>query len=120
MKKLLNHGILIGALLASTALPLCAQQGGMTNGAGENKEMRHEQKHAFHEKMEALIKQQDAELQELVTKMNKAPKGQRTDAIAAVVNKLVEDRLAIHKQMEAFHEKMHESKAPHEEGTPSP
>ena len=108
MKKLLNHGILISALLTGAALPLCAQQ----TQPGEMNETRRQEWKEFHQQMSAKIKQQDAELEKLVTQMNHAPKNQKTDAIAAVVNKMVEDRLANHKQWETMHEKMHETHAP--------
>src|ERR1700756_180639 len=90
MKKLLNHGILIGALLIGSALPLCAQQDQPADKSGEMETSRHEEWKAFHEQMRTQIKAQDAELEKLVKQMNSAPKGQKTDAIAAVVNKMVE------------------------------
>jgi hypothetical protein len=44
-------------------------------------------------------KQQDAELDQLVADMNSAAADKKLDAIAAVVNKLVEQRKASHEQM---------------------
>jgi hypothetical protein len=43
--------------------------------------------------------QQDAELDQLVADMNSASADKKLDAIAAVVNKLVEQRKATHEQM---------------------
>ena len=45
-------------------------------------------------------KDQDAELDKLVTEMNSAPADKKLDAVAAVVTKLVEQRKAMHEQMQ--------------------
>jgi gas vesicle protein len=104
MKKLINHGILIGALLAATALPLAAQTSGSTGET--NQPSHHGQWKAMREQMAAEIKAQDAELEQLVTVMNNAPEDQKADAVAAVVDKLVADRLAMHQQMENMRQHM--------------
>ena len=44
-------------------------------------------------------KGQDAELDKLVAEMNSAPADKKLDAVAAVLTKLVEQRLAMHEQM---------------------
>lgn len=115
MKKLINHGILIGALLAGTALPLAAQTNGTTGET--NQPSRHERWKAMHQQMAAEIKAQDAELEQLVTQMNNAPEAQKADAVAAVVTKLVEDRLALHQQLENLHQHMHGTNMPPDQGT---
>ena len=45
-------------------------------------------------------KEQDAEFDKLVTEMNNAPVDKKLDAVAAVVTKLVEQRKAMHEQMQ--------------------
>jgi len=45
-------------------------------------------------------KDQDAELDKLVAEMNSAPADKKLDAVAAVVAKLVEQRKAMHEQMQ--------------------
>ena len=45
-------------------------------------------------------KEQDAELDKLVTEMNSAPVDKKLDAVAAVLTKLVEQRKAMHEQMQ--------------------
>ena len=45
-------------------------------------------------------KDQDAELDKLVAEMNSAPADKKLDAVAAVVTKLVEQRKAMHEQMQ--------------------
>ena len=121
MKKLINHGILITALLAGTALPLAAQTSGNTGETDHHQS--HAQRKEMREKMAAQVKAQDAELEQLVKRMNNAPEGQKADATAAVVSKLVADRLAIHKQLESLHQERGTNE-PQEQGTgttpPSP
>ena len=46
------------------------------------------------------LKEQDAELDKLVTEMNSAPVDKKLDAVAAVLTKLVEQRKAMHEQMQ--------------------
>ena len=45
-------------------------------------------------------KNQDAELDKLVAEMNSASADKKLDAVAAVVTKLVEQRKAMHEQMQ--------------------
>jgi len=60
----------------------------------------------MHQKMEAEMKTQDAELDRLVAQMNAATGDQKVDAIAAVVTKLVEQRKWMHSQMGGMHKDM--------------
>ena len=53
----------------------------------------------MHQKMEAEMKAQDAELDKLVAAMSSATADKKADAVAAVVAKLVEQRKAMHSQM---------------------
>ena len=50
--------------------------------------------------MMSNLKDQDAELDKLVAEMNSASADKKLDAIAAVVTKLVEQRKAMHEQMQ--------------------
>jgi cytochrome c556 len=60
----------------------------------------------MHQKMEAAWKEQDAELDKLVSQMNSAQGDQKISAMAAVVSKLVELRRKEHEDMAAMHKKM--------------
>lgn len=54
----------------------------------------------MHNKMQADMKRMDTELDGLVTAMNQAPAGQKkVEAIAAVINKMVEQRKAMQNEM---------------------
>lgn len=110
MKKLTIHGILISALLAGAALPLAAQTSG--NSGEPNQSPSQAQRKAMHQQMAAEIKAQDAELQQLVKQMNDAPEAKKADAVAAVVNKLVADRLAMHHEWENMRQQMRGTTAP--------
>ena len=57
----------------------------------------------MHQKMEAEMKAQDAELDRLVAEMSAATGDRKVDAVAAVVAKLVEQRKAMHSQMSGMH-----------------
>ena len=50
--------------------------------------------------MMSNCKDQDAELDKLVAEMNSAPADKKLDAVAAVLTKLVEQRKAMHEQMQ--------------------
>jgi uncharacterized membrane protein len=50
--------------------------------------------------MMSNLKDQDAELDKLVAEMNSASADKKLDAVAAVVAKLVEQRKALHEQMQ--------------------
>src|SRR5450759_512215 len=57
------------------------------------------------EKMGGMMKEQDAELDKLVSQMNSAQGEQKMSAMAAVVSKLVELRKKDHEDMAAMHKK---------------
>src|SRR6266568_8020598 len=63
----------------------------------ENQE--HRQMMPVHQKLQQLQKMQDAELDKLFAEMNVATGEKRVDAIVAVVNKLIEQRKAMHAEM---------------------
>ena len=80
---------LLAALLA-TALPLTAivaEDSGKTETTEQKQVMSN-------------WKAQDGELEKLVTEMNSAPADKKLDAVAAVLSKLVEQRKAMHEQMQ--------------------
>lgn len=125
MKKLIHHGILFGSLLVGAALPLGAQPTlppqPPDNTGGTNQWTDHQQRHAQwkarREEIAAEIKAEDAQLEQLVTQMNNAPPDQKADAVAAVVNEMVADRLAMHQKWEAMHSQMGGTNAPPNQGT---
>ena len=52
------------------------------------------------ERMMSSSKEQDAELDQLVAEMNSAPADKKLDAVATLLNKLVQQRKAMHEQMQ--------------------
>jgi hypothetical protein len=52
------------------------------------------------EQMMSSLKEQDAELDQLVAEMNSAPADKKLDAVATLLNKLVRQRKAMHEQMQ--------------------
>ncbi|MDB6123604.1 MAG: hypothetical protein JWQ71_2597 [Pedosphaera sp.] len=124
MKKLINHGNLAAALLLGTALSLGAQPAQPPdNTGGTNQWMDHHGRHgqwkAMHQELAAETKAQDAELEQLLTQMTNAAPAQKLDAVATVVSKLVEDRLALHQKLESMHgtNAMQGTNAPLDQGT---
>ncbi len=95
----------LSAMIIAATLPasaLLAQE-----EHGEMGDMMKGDHAAMEQKMEAQMKAQDAELEKLVAQMNSATGEKKVDAVAAVVNKLVEDRKMMHAKMGAMHKNMH-------------
>ena len=91
--------IAIAAMLPATALIAQGPPvGPMKDMKGDNSKMME-----MHQKMEAEMKAQDAELDKLVAAMSSATGDKKADAVAAVVAKLVEQRKAMHSQMSGMH-----------------
>ena len=57
----------------------------------------------MHQKMEAEMKAQDAELDKLVSEMKTATGEKKADAMAAVLSKIVEQRKTTHGKMAGMH-----------------
>ena len=94
----------VGAVFAQEADPgpaCCAMMPGMM-GAHKGEMME------WHQKMMEKIKAQDAELDKLIQEMNAAQGDKKIDAIAAIINKVMEERKAWHAEMEMRHKKMME------------
>ncbi len=111
--------IIIAATLPASALLAQEEHGDMMKGD-------HAQMAEMHQKMEAEMKAQNAEIDSLVAAMNSATGEKKVDAIAAVVSKLVEQRKAMQEKMAAMHEKMQGGMMKHDmmkgktESSPSP
>jgi len=93
----------VGAVFAQDPDPgmaCCGMMPGMGARKGEIME--------WHQKMMEKVKAQDAELDKLVQEMNAASGEKKVEAIAAIVNKMAENRKAWHSEMEARHQKMME------------
>ena len=88
---------LIDASLPLSAIP--AQETGQT-GTTEAKQEESLGATGMKCKMMCDRTQQDAELNKLVSAMNSSPADKKLDAVAAVVAKLVEQRKAMHEQMQ--------------------
>ena len=93
-----------GAVFAQDADPGMACCGMMPGMGGWKKGEMME----WHQKMVDRIKAQDAELDKLVQDMNAASGDKKVDAIAAIINKMAENRKDWHSEMEARHQKMME------------
>ena len=114
--------MIIAATLPASALFAQEEHGKM----GDMMKGDHAQMAEMHQKMDAEMKAQDAELDKLVAAMNSATGEKKVDAIAAVVSKLVEQRKAMHEKMAAMHENMQGGMMKHDmmkgktESSPSP
>jgi cytochrome c556 len=97
--------VAIGIVIALCSSGVFAQEKEPEKMGGMMKE-HHPKMEEMHQKMEAAWKEQDAELDKLVTQMNSAQGDQKISATAAVVNKLVELRKKEHEDMAAMHKKM--------------
>ena len=91
----------------AAALPLAAiiaEDAGKTETTDQkqdqNSEMTGMKRMMGEEQMMSNWKDQDAELDKLVAEMNNASAEKKLDAIAAVVTKLVDQRKAMHEQMQ--------------------
>lgn len=93
----------IAAALISS--PVLAQDKEPEKMGGMMKE-HHAKMAEMHQKMEAAWKEQDVELDKLVSQMNSAQGEQKMSAMAAIVSKLVELRKKEHADMVAMHKKM--------------
>jgi hypothetical protein len=95
---------LLAALVAATLpLTVLAEDTAKIETTGQNQEQSSEttgMKGMDMGQMMSDSKDQDAELDKLVTEMNSASADKKLDAIAAVLTKLVEQRKAMHEQMQ--------------------
>jgi len=93
--------ILIAATLPLTAIP--AEDTGQTETTDKKQEQSSDTSSdtmGMKGKMMSNWKDQDAEVDKLVAEMNSAPAEKKLDAVAAVLTKLVEQRKAMHEQMQ--------------------
>jgi hypothetical protein len=97
MKATQILAVAIAGLLQSAAL--FAQDPGSLYGMDKQKHRELMPKHA---KMMEEQKLQDAEIGKLMAEMNAATGEKRMNAIVAVINKLVEQRKAMHEKMAAL------------------
>jgi hypothetical protein len=113
--------LILAATLPASALLAQGEQGKMGGMMkGDPAKMAE-----MHQKMEAEMNAQNAELDKLVAAMNSATGEKKVDAIAAVVAKLVEQRKMRNEKMAAMHEKMQGGRMKHDmkgetESSPSP
>jgi hypothetical protein len=70
--------------------------GQMMNNQSTGQMMNNQSMMQMHQNYQKQWKTMDAELDKLVAEMNAAPEGKKLDAMAAVINKLVEQRRAMH------------------------
>ena len=100
MKSQYLLGIAIAASLSGAALLAQDQTPTMPMGGMHGMQKgEHRQMMPVHEKLQELQKTQDAELDKLAAEMNSATGEKRVDAIVVVVNKLIEQRKAMHAEM---------------------
>ena len=99
-KNMKTTHLLVTLIAASLPLSaLLAEDTANTEMAGQNSETT-AMKATEMSQMMSNSKDQDAELDKLVTEMNNALPDKKLDAIAAVLTQLVEQRKAIHEQMQ--------------------
>ena len=90
---------LLATLIAAT-LPLTAIPAEDTGETTDQKQEQSSDTMGMKGKMMSNWKDQDAEVDKLVAEMNSAPADKKLDAVAAVLNKLVEQRKAMHEHMQ--------------------
>lgn len=96
MKKQILTILATGALLTAASF---AQDPGFMEKLDAQK---HRELMPAHARMTETQKKQDADLKPLLEAMNSATGEKRVDALIAVVNKLVEQRKAMHEQMAKY------------------
>ena len=98
----LGPTLAIAIAVALFSGPVFAQdQHSNMGGMQGMKKEKHRQMMPVHEKLQQLQKTQDAEIDKLAAEMNAATGEKRVDAVVAVVNKLIEQRKAMHAEMTA-------------------
>jgi arginine deiminase len=95
MKSTRILAIIVAAALPSAVLLAQDEHGKMRDMMKEHPANMSE----MHQKMEAEMKAQDAELDKLVSEMNTATGDKKADAMAAVLSKIVEQRKTMHEKM---------------------
>ncbi len=100
MKSQYLLGIAIAASLSGAALLAQDQTPTMPMGGTHGMQKgKHGEMMPVHEKLQELLKTQDAEIDKLAAEMNAATGEKRLDAVVAVVNKMIEQRKAMHAEM---------------------
>ncbi len=98
----LGPTLAIGIAAALFSGPVFAQDQHSNMGGMQGMEKeKHRQMMPVHDKLQELQKTQDAEIDKLAAEMNAATGEKRVDAVVAVVNKLIEQRKAMHAEMTA-------------------
>ena len=110
MKKLIKKLSLVLAPVVVCSLAIIhlhAAQPQDQPGPDENKMMDQcRQIMNMRQKMRAEMNAQDKELRKLLDQMNSAPPDQKVEAMAAVVNKLATQRLAMHQRIQSMQGRM--------------
>lgn len=89
-------------ILALIALLPCANLSAQTPGSMQDMDAKkHRELMPMHAQMMEMQKAQDAEIEKLRTEMNAATGEKRMEAIVAILNKLIEQRKAMHEKMAA-------------------
>jgi hypothetical protein len=104
----------ITLLAALSATPLFAEEGmkcGCMKKPDEKSEMQ--------KKMDAKMKAEAAEIGALIDQMNSTTGERKVEAMAALLNRLIQERKAMHEKMAAMHEKMAPEKKPGEAAKPA-
>jgi hypothetical protein len=110
-KMISTKSIVIAAVgLGLFSVPVFAQSDENQEMGGGMMKDHHHHHHAMmeemHQKWDEQMKAEDAELDKLVQQMNTATGQKKMDAMAAVLNKMIEQRKAMHEKMENWQEKM--------------
>jgi hypothetical protein len=97
-------GIAVAVALSGAALLAQDKHETKSDMQGMEKD-KHREMMPVHAKLQELQKAQDAEIDRLAAEMNAGTGEKRVDAIVAVVNKLIEQRKAMHGEMAAHLDK---------------
>lgn len=90
------------AMAIATSLTLSALRAQEPNPMPDMDKQEHRKVMPTHEMMREMQTRQDAEIDKLLATMNAAAGEKKMEALAAVVNKLVEQRKAMHAKMGAL------------------
>ena len=99
MKSTRILAIIVAAALPGAVLLAQGEKGKMGDMMKEHPANMSE----MHQKMEAEMKAQDAELDKLVSEMNTATGEKKADVMAALLSKMVEQRMTMHEKMAGTH-----------------
>jgi len=101
MKAVKLVGILVAGVMSTSMAFGQALDHGRLNKLKEHRAERRAEREQWRQKLEGELKQQDAELDKVQADLNSATGEKKVDALAAAVNKLIDQRKKMHSEMES-------------------